>query len=192
MGIRSFLAFELPAGIGDIVARVSDQVRHTPLDAKWVKPRNIHLTVVFLGSVEMADMAGIQAAAGTVCSRHGPFVIALEGAGVFPNRRKPRVLWLGLKGDLGGMSRFRDELQTVLRPFGIKQEKRPFRPHLTLGRFRRYGKPSKDLEDILDQHKDLGSPAVPLKTLVLFKSDLKPGGAVYTKLDEWTLGLEIE
>jgi 2'-5' RNA ligase len=85
------------------------------------------------------------------------------------------------------MSLFRDALQINLEPFGIKQETRRFNPHLTLGRFRKGAKSRAFLDELLHQYRDLKSPARTLSELVLFKSDLKPGGAVYTKLKAWPL-----
>lgn len=187
MGIRSFLAFELPLEIKDIVARVSGELRKSTLDLKWAKVDNIHLTVVFLGNVQMGDIEAIGDEVRKVCLKTGSFGISLVGMGVFPNRRNPRVLWLGLNGDLERMSHFRDALQNRLKPFGIKEEKRRFKPHLTLGRSRKSNKKHFQLDEILLEYKDLTSPVCALEELILFKSDLKPGGAVYTKLASWPL-----
>ena len=183
MKIRSFLAFELPLEIKGVVARVSDELRQSTLDAKWVKPVNIHLTVVFMGNIETDDIPAIGEEAKKVCSTHGAFDISLNGMGCFPNTRKPRVIWLGLDGDLERMSCFRDALQERLIPFGIKEEKRRFKPHLTLGRFRRPKRMDSEGLEFLSEYEDLTSPVCPLNELVLFKSELKPGGARYTRLD---------
>lgn len=190
MGIRSFLAFELPLDIKNIVARVSGELRKSTLDVKWVKVDNIHLTVVFMGNIQMEDLKAIGDEVQKVCLKHGSFDILLKGMGVFPNRRHPRVLWLGLDGDLERMSHFRDALQKNLTSFGIKEEKRSFRPHLTLGRFRKYNKNGGQLDELQLKYKDLMSPVCSLKELILFKSDLKPGGAVYSKLESWPLSGE--
>jgi 2'-5' RNA ligase len=187
MGIRSFLAFELPGEIKSIVDRVAGEVRRSGLDVRWVKVENIHLTVVFLGNIQTEDLEGIEREAEDICLRYRPFEIALGGMGCFPNPRNPRVVWLGLEGDLQRMAPFRDALQEKLEPFGVKAEKRPFRPHLTLGRFKKQGKSDGRFLEILSSHKDLTSPVCSLNELVWFKSDLKPGGAVYTKMLSWPL-----
>ena len=112
-----------------------------------------------------------------------PFQVFLKAVGVFSSRRNPRVIWIGLGGDLESMSDFRDDLQRALEPFGIKAENRPFRPHLTLGRFRKGARSHAELDSLLSKHQGLISPAFTLTELTLFKSELKPGGAVYTKLN---------
>jgi RNA 2',3'-cyclic 3'-phosphodiesterase len=190
MGIRSFLAFELPAEIKAIVTRVSGEVRKSALDVRWVRPEFIHLTVVFMGDVESEQVPLMGGALGAACANHGPFRISLKPMGCFPNSRNPRVLWLSIDGDLERMSRFRDDLQAALSPFGIKEEERAFRPHLTLGRFKKPGKRPTELEQLLATYRDLTSPACVLDELVLFRSDLKPGGAVYTKMLSWPLSGE--
>ena len=187
MEIRSFLAFELPEGIKKTVARISGEIRHSDLDARWVKPENIHLTVVFMGNINSDDLGRLTAEVEDVCSGYGIFDIALKGMGCFPNRHRPRVLWMGLDGNLDRMSRFRDDLQESLKAFGIKGERRGFKPHLTLARFRSMRKTGSELEDILKVYEALESTFESVSELFLFKSELKPGGAVYTKLKSWPL-----
>ena len=85
------------------------------------------------------------------------------------------------------MGLLRDALQDALAPFGIQRETRPFRPHLTLGRFRKQGRMSRSLEEVLARHRDVSSPECTLFELVLFRSDLRPTGAVYTSLERFPL-----
>jgi 2'-5' RNA ligase len=187
MKIRSFLAFELPLEIKNVVARVSEELRQSTLNARWVKVDNIHLTVVFMGNIETEDIPAIAGGVKEVCQAFGAFDLSLKGIGCFPNRRNPRVLWLGLDGDLEPMSEFRDALQGHLADFGIKEEKRKFKPHLTLGRFRKPKKTDSKENQLLSKYEDISSSVCSLKELILFKSNLKPTGAVYTKVEAWPL-----
>jgi 2'-5' RNA ligase len=187
MGIRSFLAFELPLEVEAVVTRVSDELKQSSLDAKWVKSRNIHLTVVFMGDIETDEIPAIKEEVGKVCLTYGAFDVSLRGLGCFPHARKPRVIWVGLEGDLERMSLFRDALQERLIPFGIKEEKRKFKPHLTLGRFRKPKRTSPEELELLSRYGDVTSPGCSLTELVLFRSELKPGGAKYTRLGVWPL-----
>jgi 2'-5' RNA ligase len=187
MEIRSFLAFELPPEIMAVISNAFRDMKNTALNVRWGKPGNVHLTMVFMGNVPREHLKPIGRASEDVCQRYGPFNVALNGTGVFGSRRNPRVLWARLNGDLERMSRFRDELQKDLEPFGIKQERRRFKPHLTFGRFRKGAKTGSDLDELLSRYQDLTSPTCTLNELVLFKSDLKPGGAVYTRLNAWPL-----
>jgi RNA 2',3'-cyclic 3'-phosphodiesterase len=183
--IRSFIAFEQPEAIRGFLRETSSSLIKSRLDVRWVKPENIHLTIVFLGNVSVENLSAMERPIGVTCGRHRPFPISLKGLGCFPNARSPRVLWLGLEGDAERMGRLRDELQAGLVPFGIEAEKRPFRPHLTLGRFNRSPRGDRELERVLGEHEGLSSPSCTIEELVLFKSDLRRGGSIYTKLKSW-------
>ena len=185
--IRSFLAFELLPDMKKIVNRVSDRLRVSTIKARWVRKDNIHLTIVFLGDIHEDQVPLISQAIKKVCSRYGPFHVSLKGLGAFPNTRRPRVIWLGLGGDLEQMSFFKKALEKHLKPFGVKEEKRSFKPHLTLGRFRKPYSGDSELDNFVARYKDLSSSECLLEKLVLFKSDLKPSGAEYIKLESWPL-----
>jgi 2'-5' RNA ligase len=190
MGIRSFLAFELPPEIQEQIGEISRELRKSRLPARWVREENIHLTIVFLGSIDENVVEDLKERVGSAVKGFTGFNARLNGVGVFPNRRKPRVLWAGLDGDIKGLSRLRDELQDALKVFGLREEKRPFRAHLTLGRFKDRLDDDDKLEWILDRYHGITSELCSLDELVLFKSDLKPGGPVYTKMASWPLKIE--
>ena len=182
MGIRSFLAFELSAEMRSTVSGVYENVRNSRLEVRWVRPQGIHITVVFMGDVREEDIAHIGNEVGKVCSEFAPFQASLKGMGCFPNSRNPRVIWIGLEGDIERMSNFREDLEKSLVPFRVKAEKRGFNPHLTLGRFKKPSRDESEIGELIHKHKNLTSPVCALHELVLFKSDLKPGGAIYTKM----------
>ena len=185
MEIRSFLACELPREIKAVVTQVLGELSNTSMKVRWVKINNIHLTVIFLGNIPEDAVPDMKQRIQDDCREFGSFQISVNGMGCFPNRRNPRVLWLGLEGDIARMGELRDSLQSSLAPFGIKMEKRRFRPHLTLGRFKKPDKVGGSLENILYKYENLTSPVCQLQELVLFKSVLKPSGAEYTKLGTW-------
>jgi len=187
MEIRSFLAFELPEEIKGIISAVSGELKKSSLNIRWVKVSNIHLTVIFMGTISSLVLEQMTRPISEVCLDYGPFNIAIKGMGVFSSRRNPRVLWIGLDGDMERLAHFRDTLQNSLSPFGIKEEKRPYNPHLTLGRFRKGQRPDAHLDELLMEYDHLTSQVCPLRELILFKSDLKPDGAIYTKLNTWPL-----
>ena len=189
MAIRSFLAFELPPDIKKEVAKIADEVKKSGLAAGWVKPGNIHLTVIFMGDVEEKNISAIISSIDNVVNKYEPFDIALGGIGIFPGIKKPRVLWLGLNGEIERLGSLRDELQKTLEAYGIKQEKRTFRPHLTLGRFRKPLRDRAPLKKVIEAYNDISGPPGKLNDLILFKSELKPGGSVYTRMHSWHIDL---
>ena len=187
MGIRSFLAFELSPEIKEQIGAVSRELKKSSLPVRWVKVENIHLTIIFIGSVNEDAIHDIKEKAHMVVDKFSIFKTRLSGVGVFPDFRRPRVIWIGLNGEIERLSRFRDELQRELKVVGLKEEKRPFRPHLTIGRFKGRLNRDGELKWILDKYHDISSDPHYLNELILFKSDLKPGGPVYTKMAVWPL-----
>jgi RNA 2',3'-cyclic 3'-phosphodiesterase len=185
VGIRSFLAFELPEDIKNEVARISAGAKNTGLEAGWVKSNNIHLTMVFMGDIEERDIPAIISSIDNSMKETSPFEISLSGMGVFPDIRRPRVMWLGLNGNMERLSVLRDRLQSPLAVFGVEQEKRPFTPHLTLARFRRPLKDATLLKKVIDKYSNITGPEGILDALILFKSDLRQGGSIYTKIHAW-------
>ena len=187
MAIRSFLAFELPPGVRGAVKEILDDVRDPELHVKWVKVDSIHLTVVFIGNIRQEEVPEIEEEIKGVCEGYGPFSLSLKGLGVFPNPRRPRVFWVGLDGEIGRMGCLRDDLLGRLKPFGLKEDKRVFRPHLTLGRFRRPERGGSSLNDIISRYEDFRGPDFSLDELVFFKSELKRDGAIHTRLGTYGL-----
>ena len=185
--LRCFLAFELPDEISRLVEKVHKDLNGSPLDVKWVRPGNVHLTVVFLGNVAQENIEALGEEVKAVCTKYGPFAMGVKGLGVFGGMKSPRVLWLGVEGDVERMDFFRKAISKRIRRFGIKEEKRLFRPHLTLGRFRRGARGGQMLREILERYVELTSPICSLRELALFKSDLRPAGAIYTKIQYWPL-----
>jgi RNA 2',3'-cyclic 3'-phosphodiesterase len=182
MTIRSFLAFELPGPIKSVLSDTLEGLKKSGLDIRWAAVEKIHLTVVFLGDVPEEMLEFIKESAATVCSGYESFTVALKGLGVFGPPRRPRVLWAGVSGETSRMSAFKHELVDALAPVGIKIDKRAFRPHLTLGRFRSGGH-----GNVFERYDGIQSDECRLGELVLFKSDLTPRGAVYTVLERMPL-----
>jgi 2'-5' RNA ligase len=190
MGIRSFLAFELPVEIREQIKVISKELKKTALPVRWVKVDNIHLTILFLGSVDEDTIGDIEEKVNVVVKGFSAFKTKLNAVGAFPHWKRPRVIWIGLNGDIGRLSNLRNKLLEELKVLGFMPEKRPFRPHLTLGRFKGPIDRGEDMKWILDRYRDINSDLYQLNELILYKSDLKPDGPVYTKMATWPLRME--
>ena len=185
--IRSFLAFDLSDEMRNDVSRLTLELRPLLPGSRWVRVENMHLTVVFLGHLPESSLEGITRVAKKICDRYGAFDIALKGVGVFSGIRNPRVFWVGIQADLKRLSHFRNALQRNLNSIGVREEKRPFRPHLTLCRFKKGTRGGPQLANILEAHREFSSPFCTITELFLVKSDLTSRGAVYSKLAAWPL-----
>ncbi len=188
MEFRSFLAFELNEEIKNIVSGTIREIKPLMPDIRWIRPENIHMTVVFMGDIDYSCIDPIDKAARNICKRYTPFQICLNGIGIFGTRRNPRVIWIGLDGDIREIDNLKNDFNKALKPLGIKQENRPFKPHLTIGRFKKQHRGFLGINRILDKYKNLRTSKYTQKTLTMYKSELRHTGAVYTRIKSWPLG----
>lgn len=134
--MRLFIAVNLPDPVKKTLATIQKQLKMVPADAKWVEEENIHLTVKFLGNASEGQVSGIVSAMRNAVRGFEPFGVDLTGAGVFPGMKSPRVLWVGLTGDIAALSLLQMTVRDSLAPLGFPPENRRFSPHLTLARLR--------------------------------------------------------
>lgn len=129
--MRLFIALDLSEAVHARVTEVEEHERYK-LDAKWVPPANMHLTLVFLGETEAEKVPGILATCQAAASRFPELALSIHGAGTFGSRTHPRVLWLGVGGAESALQALVAELE---RGLGV-ESKRPYEAHLTLARAR--------------------------------------------------------
>ena len=184
--IRSFIAIELPDKVRRVLDQVQKHLRDSVTGVRWVQPESIHLTLKFLGSILPEQVAAISAAVGEVA--HGEPLLALNvsGIGAFPNARRPRVIWVGIVGEVERLGRLQTRLESALESLGFQREERPFRPHLTLGRVKDPRRPP-DLTRALAETTVPASNPFDVREILVYKSDLRPTGAIYTKLQHLPL-----
>ena len=178
---RTFIAFKLPADVIDSLRALQAGLKMQGLDLRWVNPENIHLTLKFLGDVPAEDLQMVKHVIGKVARRQDVFSLEVKGLGAFPTVKKARVLWSGIHGDVIRLNSLQTTLDQSLAGIGFEPEKRSFRGHLTLGRFKRRVD-AKRLTAMISEFGSYASPLFAAERLILFKSDLKPSRAVYTEL----------
>ena len=179
--IRTFIALELPQELKKALADLQAELRSRTDCVRWVKPEQIHLTLKFLGPTEEGLVEPVARILSNLAQGVTPFRTQIAGLGAFPNSRNPKIIWVGMPGDQGNLLQFQEQLEDALAHVGFAKEKRPFSPHLTLGRVKE-GKGKRELEQLIEtyQSKDLGSFAA--DTIVFFRSDLHPTGPVHSVL----------
>jgi 2'-5' RNA ligase len=178
---RAFIAFKLPADVVDSLRVLQSGLKKRGLNLRWVHPENIHLTLKFLGDVPTEELQEVKHVIGEVARHQVVFSLEAKGLGVFPTVKKARVLWSGIHGDVIRLNSLQGTLDQSLAALGFEPEKRSFRGHLTLGRFK--GRvDGKRLAAMISEFGSYASPPFASERLILFQSDLKPSGAVYTEL----------
>ncbi len=189
--MRLFVAATLDPVTRDAVAGTIDRARQLRVfrtgSVRWIEPRNLHLTLRFLGETSTDTAAAVVEALGAVGSRP-PFRAALGPAGLFPAHGPPRVLWLGIGDGRAELAALRQAIGKHLAPLGSQPDGRPFRAHLTLGRLRP-GRPA--ARGVLEA--ELGALVPPpaawvVDRVVLMESRLSSAGAAYRIVSEVRLG----
>ncbi len=187
--IRSFLAIALAENIHRRIEEVQRDLKSSQADVRWVSPGKIHLTLKFFGNIDEAAIEPIVKAVEGPAHVVSPFFLKVEGIGAFPNWKNPRVIWMGLidGGDI--LIPLQKQVETELQKIGFEPEGRAFQPHLTLGRVNS-GRGKEALIRTMEEHREEEFGEFEVSKVILFKSDLKPTGPIYTALREVELGSE--
>ncbi len=194
--IRAFIAIELPEEVRQKLDAVEKQIQAQGGEAgrkavRWVSSGNMHLTLKFLGEVSTANVQSLAGMLQKEASRHHGFVMTIGGLGAFPNARRPRVIWIGTEAP-PELSSLQKAIEAETRQLGYPAEERPFSPHLTLGRISQNARPEEinAVAQVLGDIKVGELGRVPVDSIHLFQSDLRPSGAVYTSLYNFKLKVQ--
>lgn len=175
--IRAFIAVplsdEVKRGLGDVARALAGPLPRGAV--RWVRPEQIHLTLVFLGDTPTDQLPAIQRGMDAAAENNQPFTLHLGDLGFFPTARRPRVIWIGLAGEVNRLASLKAALDAPLAALGRSPEDKPFRAHLTLGRVRN----ERDVQG-LEWAADVPRLAVAITTIHLIESKLRPDGPVYT------------
>jgi 2'-5' RNA ligase len=179
-----FIAIELPDNLLRAIEKLQNSLkRATPgRAAKWVSPEGIHLTLKFLGDVQVSRIDEVVREMQAALEGHQSFYLNVEGLGCFPNLHNPRVLWLGLTGGVRELAALQNDIEQFVAPLGFPTEDRPFHPHLTLARTAREA--SRDEITAIGQAAERGVGTLGgwrVDGVSLMRSQLRPSGAVYTQ-----------
>ncbi len=186
--VRAFIAVEVPQTarqtLAEAVRELADQ---TPGNVRWVDAQGIHLTLKFLGDIHTQDAGEIITALNSPVRQVSPFSLQLSGLGMFPNARRPRVLWAGIEGQQDSLSNLQQCVEGVLVQMNHPTERQTFSPHLTLGRVRDGISPGARRRII--QAMSAASPASmvvsepwTVEQVHLFRTTFTPQGSIYTSM----------
>jgi len=170
---RQFIAIDPPAAVRDQLSALYEPVR----GIAWTRPEQLHLTLRFLGDVEIALRETLEAALARVAVEG--FVLPVGGLGVFPPRGPARVLWAGVGRGHPRLHQLRQQIDDALLGCGLALDVRFFQPHLTLGRVKDEAPPGA-VAQFLKRHKDYEAGLFRAAAFVLYASELRAAGAVHT------------
>ncbi len=179
--IRAFIGVPIDPTTTAKISQVVSQLEHPLPDVRWVAEANLHFTLKFLGDVEEGHVEPINHALVDTLRPFSRFTLNAKGLGVFPDVRRARVLWVGLQGDR--LAALALKVENAMVSLGFAPELRPFKPHLTIGRWRRFNGSPKKLAEALERWQGFEFGRSEVEEVILFQSVLKPEGAVYRQLN---------
>jgi RNA 2',3'-cyclic 3'-phosphodiesterase len=185
--IRTFIAIELPEKVKTALTSIQRDLKEPGQNfIKWVSPDSIHLTLKFLGNVNIDKVDEIKIAIEEARHRQKPFTIQISEVGAFPNMKNPRVLWVGIAGNIGELIELQKRLDDKLEAVGFTKEKRAFSPHLTLARVAEGATPQEvaGFSRKLQNYRPNEKMEVEVSGLSFIRSQLFRTGPVYTTLAE--------
>ncbi len=185
-GMRTFVAVEVGADARAAIGGLVDRLRGRGGSVKWVRPANLHVTLKFLGEITATQAASVRTALPGVVARCPAFTLRVADTGGFPNLRRPRVLWVGLTDGGTALQELAAAVDGALSGVGFARERRPFAPHLTIGRVRS----PRGLDGVTAalQAAPFDAAPFPVESVVFKESTLRPGGAEYSILASFPLG----
>ncbi|MEZ5988439.1 MAG: RNA 2',3'-cyclic phosphodiesterase [Planctomycetota bacterium] len=184
--MRCFLALSPDPDATARIAAMLERLGRMRGRVRWVEPAQVHLTLQFLGEVAEDALPDLVAALGMLPPR-APLALSLDGTGRFPPRGAARVLWLGLGGELDRLQALVDDVAACCEAVGFPRERRPFRPHMTLGRVKGPEGLDRIVGELERLGRELGPGLTPIDRVRLLESRLGPSGARYTEVAAFPL-----
>ena len=180
--VRTFFAVEVAPDIHAALVDLKRDLAQAGAAVRWVRDEGLHATVKFLGGVPEAMLPDLRAALTDTVGAWPPLPAAVRGLGMFPNPKRPRVIWVGL--DCQPLTDLAEAVDGALEPLGFARENRPYHAHITLGRVKEL-RGWAALDAILQAHRADDFGVCTVSELIAYRSDLRRDGALYTKL--WTI-----
>ena len=177
--VRSFLALEIPDRVRARIIERGEGLRRKFPPARWTRPEGWHLTLKFLGEVERRLIEDLATELRSCLRGAGTVTVRFDRTGFFPSPKRPRVAWIG--GATTGAQDVVNAVERAAEKYGFARERRRWSVHVTLARLKSQW-PATAVEEFLEWGKELEIDPFECREVVLFESDLQPGGAVYTAL----------
>ena len=184
--MRLFVAIELDESVRALLSNAQAQLNRQCDGVRWIPAHQLHVTVKFLGEVRDADVSDVTDAVARGAARAAPFIMSIGGCGCFPKRGPVRIVWAGLAEPSGALLLCAEAVEDELEQLGFARERRPFSPHITIGRVR---------EDRSGGQIRAATQAITLEpseqwvaSLTLMSSVLSPKGPTYSAVSRANFG----
>ena len=178
--IRTFIAIDTPETVSEVALLLKSSVKANQKAVKWVRKENIHITLRFIGPTAPGEVDKINRLLREISGQNSDLSLTVSGTGCFPKKERPRILWLGVGGDVAKLKLLVEMIRSEMDQLGYPQEEHNYSSHITIGRIRYPQKVTPDITDFLTAQYEPVLWNVP--KIILYQSELLPSGALYSIL----------
>ena len=183
--IRTFIAIDTPETVSEVALLLKSSVKANQKAVKWVRKENIHITLRFIGPTAPGEVDKINRLLREISGQNSDLSLTVFGTGCFPKKERPRILWLGVNGDVAELKLLVEMIRSEMDQLGYPQEEHNYSSHITIGRIRYPQKVTPDITDFLTAQYEPVLWNVP--KIILYQSELLQSGALYSILGTHSL-----
>jgi 2'-5' RNA ligase len=183
--IRTFIAIDTPETVSEVALLLKSSVKANQKAVKWVRKENIHITLRFIGPTAPGEVDKINRLLREISGQNSDLSLTVSGTGCFPKKERPRILWLGVDGDVAELKLLVEMIRSEMDQLGYPQEEHNYSSHITIGRIRYPQKVTPDITDFLTAQYEPVLWNVP--KIILYQSELLQSGALYSILGTHSL-----
>lgn len=184
--MRVFIAIEIPEAIKKEMSRFQNKMMNTVNKIKWVNHDSMHVTLRFLGEIKEEKLNEVFESVEKITIERNPFSIKIKGAGAFPDKGNPRVIWMGIKEGFVELAQMAKDLEKKLSEQDFPQEGKKWMPHITLGRVKQL-KDKEIIKKLITEEKNRLGGKAKVEEVTVMRSHLTPRGAIYSSLQRFSL-----
>ena len=180
--MRAFVGYFTTSSLMDYISRLEDET-HDFIRGRWVDPKNLHVTLQFLGEIGREKALGVIKNLQKIADKQKPFRVQYRALGAFPDKKKPRILWIGVSKGEDRLRSLAKEVAKLNKKAGIKPEGRPFHAHVTVCRIKEAER--KRFIGYINRYKGFSFGEETVDRIALISSSLTSIGPIYTVVEEF-------
>ncbi len=180
--MRAFVGFFTTKGLYEHVEKLREESEGF-LRGKWVEPQNLHMTFQFLGEIDRSQAVSVLSNLQKIAESYEPFEVQYRALGVFPDRKRPRILWMGVSKGEAKLKKLASTVVQLNRREGIKVDSKPFHPHVTVCRIKEADR--KKLLNLMNRYRNTEFGKEVIDRIALISSSLTSIGPIYTVVEEF-------
>ncbi|MDD5614291.1 MAG: RNA 2',3'-cyclic phosphodiesterase [Candidatus Omnitrophica bacterium] len=184
--IRTFIAVEIIKNTRDLIARIQNDLAKSNSDIKFVEPDNIHITIAFLGNLEIKRVPFVKNTLQDLLKDRAGFCLQPHGLGCFPNIKNPRIIWVGIEKGGENLANIHEDIVSILAKDGIEIDAKTYHPHITIARIKSLEN-QYILKSLIAKSPEFQFEQIPVNRIQLLESRMTDQGPIYKSLASWEL-----